>query len=262
MFRGPALRIQCHWPETPGRPRGLLATFDHYRPDRAGFGPAVPVRTALSAGWATLSVTTAANDWFLNADTPRALERLRRFCGKFAVVRAVGFSMGGYGALLFSGAMRTDAVLLFAPQGAVGPARAGWEWRWKAERARLPEGMDALDLHVAEGLRGVALFDPHATEADRRQARLVRKLAPGVGLVALPWAGHPPAATLAPPEGYRDLLLALLDGRLTPALVRARHRAMRAGVPAWRAAMARRGVSVEDQVAAGVPGWGGIEEAD
>lgn len=242
--------------------RGLLVSFDHYRPDRAGFGEVRPVMTALAAGHASLTVMTAANDWFLNDDTPRAMARLHRFCARFAVVRAVGFSMGGYGALLFSGAMAPRDVLLLAPQAGIAPAVVPWEWRWRAARADLAEGVDDLALHLAPGLRGVAVYDPRAARADRLQARLARHLAPGIAVVALPFAGHPPVATTGGAAGHRLLIAALVDGRLDVAFVRDRHRAGRAGAAVWRAGMAARGVSVQEQVAVDLPAGGGIDETD
>ncbi|MGL5010663.1 MAG: alpha/beta hydrolase, partial [Paracoccaceae bacterium] len=82
---------------------GLFVSFDHWRgPARAGFPRTAPVQTALDLGYASLVISTAADDWFLNADLPDLRLALSGFSARYPVVRGIGFSMGGYGALLLS----------------------------------------------------------------------------------------------------------------------------------------------------------------
>jgi hypothetical protein len=202
---------------------GLFVSFDHFRPDRAGFPRMAPVQTALALGFRSLVISSAANDWFLNPDLPALRAALAPLADDHAVVRAIGFSMGGYGALLLSNTLRLSFAALWAPQVSIRPRVAPFETRFRRE-ARLIDGVaDHLRLHVPPNLQGTILHDPLAHPAERKHALAIQALAPDMRIAALPFSGHPPTRVALGGAGYQMLLRAAISGTLTPAMARAMH---------------------------------------
>jgi hypothetical protein len=209
---------------------GLFVSFDHYRPDRAGFPRMAPVQTALDAGFASLVISTAANDWFLNADLPALRAALAPLADEYPVI---GFSMGGYGALLLSDTLRFDFATLWAPQVSIRARLAPYETRFRRETHIINGVADQLRLHVPAALRGVMLCDPFAHPAERKHARAIQAFAPGLQIVALPFSGHPPTHVVMRGGHYRALLRAAITGTLSLQMVRAVHMQERWGCEAY-----------------------------
>jgi hypothetical protein len=65
LFMGQHLRA-WYFPGTSGR---LIVTFDFRKTGRTGFLPANYSNSFARMGHAQLSIKSAANDWFINADT-------------------------------------------------------------------------------------------------------------------------------------------------------------------------------------------------
>jgi hypothetical protein len=224
--------------------RVLIVTFDHWRGSRPGFHPVEPPATALEAGHAHLGIATAANDWFLNADLPALKAVLAPLARRFAAVRATGFSMGGYGALLLADALRPDHVTLFSPQVSIRPELVPFETRWRRDLPAIDPTLDRLDLTVPPDLRGVILFDPFYTRAERLHARAIARLAPGIRLAPLPFSGHPPTGLILAGAAFRRLQAASFDGTLDVQTLRRLHVTVRRTWPVYRQrldeALARR----------------------
>jgi hypothetical protein len=227
VFDGACLRAVCHGQGD----RGIIVTFDHWRGDRAGFPDMRPVQRVLDMGYRSLVISSAANDWFLNAETKELRRALRAFVVQGTVVRAFGFSMGGYGALLFSRALRLRSVVLFGAQASIRREVVPFETRWQREAERLPGALDRLADLVRPGLRGVVLFDPRKHREETLQARALQAMAPGLRPVALPFSGHPPTAMLMAGKAYGGLITQGIRGVVTAADIRALHRAHREVTP-------------------------------
>ncbi len=223
VFDGLHLRATLHG---AGR-QGLFVTFDHWRKDRAGFPAMSPVRAAMAMGFASLVVTSSANDWFLNPDLGALRRALQQVAARYPVVRATGFSMGGYGALLFSRDLGLDHVTLYAPQVAIRQDVAPFELRWRKEAALIDAAEDRLVDQIKPDLRGVILFDPCYTPAERRHARAIQALAPGLVLVPLPFSGHPPMGVIMQAGYFSTLQRASIAGTLQAGDLRTLHRAQR-----------------------------------
>jgi hypothetical protein len=219
VFDGAHLRADLYG---SGRDR-LFVSFDHYRPDRAGFPPTAPVQTALDQGFANLVLSSAANDWFLNDDLPALRAALAAIVPDFSEVRAIGFSMGGYGALLLSDTLRLDFATLWAPQVSIRPRMAPFETRFRREAQAVNGMLDQLHVHVPAGLKGVILCDPFAHPAERKHARAVQALAPAVQIAPLPFSGHPPTHVMMRGGHYREILAAAVTGELTARMIRKVH---------------------------------------
>ena len=225
IFDGAFLRADLYG----GGQAGLFVSFDHYRPDRAGFPAMSPVTTALEMGYRNLVISSVANDWFLNPDLGALREVLCDLTAQFAVVRAIGFSMGAYGALLMSRSLRLSFATLWAPQVSIRQREAPFETRFQSEARKIDRVADQLRLHVDPALQGVMLCDPFAHPAERRHVRAIQVLAPDLGIVALPFSGHPPTRVVMDARVYQRLLRAAITGTVSPAMVRAIHTAHRWG---------------------------------
>jgi hypothetical protein len=217
------------------RAKGLFVSFDHWRKDRAGFPAMPPVATATAMGYASLAIASAANDWFLNPDLFALRDVLAQLAAGYLVVRASGFSMGGYGALLFSQALRLDYVAMFAPQVSIRAAVVPFEQRWRAEAGALDPGLAAVaDRLVAEargGLRGVVVYDPYYAPAEGLHARAIQAIAPGIALAPMPFSRHPPTAVITAARRYGEVQRAMIEGTLTAVDLRRLHRAERENCP-------------------------------
>jgi hypothetical protein len=229
VFDGAHLRADLYG---NGR-EGLFVSFDHYRPERRGFPRMAPVQTALDAGFASLVISTAANDWFLNADLPALRAALAPLADDYPVTRAIGFSMGGYGALLLSDTLRFDFATLWAPQVSIRARLAPYETRFRRETHLINGVADQLRLHVPPGLRGVILCDPFAHAAERKHARAIQAFAPNLQMAPLPFSGHPPTHVVMRGGNYRSLLTAAIAGTITAKMVRGVHVKERWGCEAY-----------------------------
>jgi hypothetical protein len=245
IFDGAHLRAVLARPDPgPGgrfRPHGMFVSFDYWREDRAGFPVMPPVATALAMGYASLVISSAANDWFLNPDAGALRDVLARLAAGYRVVRASGFSMGGYGALLFSRALRMEYVALFAPQVSIRAAVAPFERRWRTEAAMIDTPLAAAEDRLAgvagSDLRGVIIYDPFHSPAERLHARAIQAIAPGIALAPMPFSRHPPTAVITAARRYAEVQRAMITGTLTAAHMRRLHRAERENCPEYLTAM-------------------------
>jgi pimeloyl-ACP methyl ester carboxylesterase len=133
VFDGDHLRAELWVPKTPATT--LYVTFRQRVPDPGSFSDDAPVRRALNQGLAHLRIQSRWNDWFLNAETPALEAALAALRPRFATALALGYSMGGYGALRLARALDLDQVILVSPQFTLDRAILPAEKRY-------PEGKD------------------------------------------------------------------------------------------------------------------------
>lgn len=236
VFAGRHARAICF---NPGAER-LLVTFDNWRKDHVGFPEAAPSKAVMEAGFGQLCVHSARNDWYLSPEVAALREALGRFCAGFAEVRGIGFSMGGYGALLLSKALRLERVVLVSPQVSIFPERYPHDRRYAAEAAGLDPAQDLRGEDIVAGLRGVILFDPLMQRRDAAHARAIAAFAPGLQGVAMPFGGHPAMGAIREARLYGRVLQAAMTGDASVAEFRAIHRAARMASPGYRALMEAR----------------------
>ena len=222
VFDGDLLQARLWLPDRPTT--ALYVTFRQWDPDPGQFADRGLVQRALTAGLAHLHVQSRWNDWFLNPETPALEAALKAARARFMTARALGFSMGGYGALRFSRALRLNQVLLVSPQVSL----------LLPEEDRYPEaaGFDPLagDLatHARPDLKGVVAFDPtHAL--DRLHADRIVALLPGIRPARLSFGGHPGTAAIGQAGGFRSLQRLSLAARLQARDVVQLHRTLRHG---------------------------------
>jgi len=235
VFQSARLRAMCYG---AGRQR-LTVGFDYLRPTRAGFPMRAPPQHMLQTGAAHLIIESAENDWFLNPDLGALRVALARFTAQFDDVAAIGFSLGGYGALLLGRALHLRRALLISPQYSIFPERAPFELRYRHIAARLDPLLDDLDAQADGGLTGCIAFDPRLAPADAAHAALIQARFPGLRAVAMPFAGHPALRLVGEAHLFAKVQALLLRDEITPRALRALHRAARVQAPSYARALAQ-----------------------
>ena len=228
IFDGADLRIVLY----PGDPAQLMVTLDWRRDDKADFSPMNYSMTFARMGFAQLSIKTRANDWFINADTlaaEAALERLRPDYGR---IHALGFSMGGYGALRFAAALGLQSVVVVSPQVSLHPDQAPFENRYLQESARFDPVLGDLSHRAVPDLRGLVLIDPFQP-ADLLHARRITALFPLLQIVRLNFGGHPGFGVIREAGKSWTVHQAAAAASADPAQIIAAHRAGRRHSPGY-----------------------------
>ena len=240
LFDGSHLRAELHNPDR----EVLFVRFDNLRLARDGFPGFDPSDKVAARGLAELSITSAQNDWFLNPDMEPLRQVLHGLTGRYRAVRCIAFSMGGYGALLFSAALRLRHAVLVSPQYSPFPQVPPCDPRYRRYAKGLDPAVGDLGPVMDRSLRGVVLFDPVGNPMDRAQARLILAQLPNMGGVAMPFGGHPATSAMAGTPAARKVRDLAMAGKSDPALYRALHVAARVASPVYqgqmRAALAKR----------------------
>ena len=226
IFAGNHMRALCF---NPGG-RNLRVRLNHRRKGDAGFDTPEPQTGAIKAGYANIWLQTAENDYYLNPDLPGMRRALFAFCARFDQVSAVGFSMGGFGAVLLSKALHLTQAVLISPQRLGFSKVAPFISDDATECSAFSTG-DAAELDgVSPNLRGIVLFDPFAGKGrDRTYARHLGRVVPGLRLVALPGGGHPATVMLGEAKKFGAFQRATFVPDIQLADLRAVHRSARAG---------------------------------
>ncbi|MCF7701137.1 alpha/beta hydrolase [Loktanella sp. M215] len=168
----------------------LCVTFDYRRLDRAGFGPLSPSRQIAAAGHDQLMIATRGNDWFINPDTPALEAVCRPLRASYGAARALGFSMGGYGAFRFSRTLNLGHVVAVSPQVSIAPDMVPFDRRYRQEGRLFDSALGDLTALHDPALQGAILCDS-LNLLDLTHARMLQVLFPALRLIRLPGGGHP-----------------------------------------------------------------------
>jgi len=173
----------------------LIVTFDYRQASRTGFNALRHSSTFARGGFWQLNIQSKRNDWFINPDTTALEGALTSLRGRFDRINLLGYSMGGYGALRFAGALGADKAVLVSPQFSIAPDVVPFEWRYAAEAQDFDPLVGDLRQVAWPGLTGLVLVDPFYS-VDMAHARLISRAFPGIGLARLAFAGHPATSIL------------------------------------------------------------------
>lgn len=206
----------------------LWVRFNARQTATMGFPAPEPQKAAIAAGYASMWVQTAVNDYYLNDDLPDLRRALHDFTARFHHVGAVGFSMGGFGALLLSRALRMRQAVLVSPQRLGFPQAYPFQSDPSVEGAAFWQGGDPALDGVSPDLRGMVLVDPFGGRGrDRAYARHLGQIAPGLRFVPLCGAGHPATNVLHEARLFGRFQQAVLQVEPDPAAIRDIHRRAR-----------------------------------
>lgn len=219
LFDGSALRITGSETDRPK----LFATFDHWRHTRDSFPQYAPLKFALKNGYGHISLQTRQNDWFLNKDTRDVQDFLTTFCSTKESC-AIGFSMGGYGALRFANALRLRRALLLSPQYSIFPDKAPYETGYLKEAAQIDPALDQLEpMDGGVQLEGIIAYDPRLAPVDRRHADQIRTIHTGLKPAALPFGGHPALKHFDGTDVAFQIMRAFIENDLSVGAIRGVH---------------------------------------
>lgn len=202
VFSGRSLRAALH----PGTSRRnlLVITFDFRRTTRKGFSDLAFSSSFARQGHAQLSISCRQNDWFINDETDALEKVLAPLAARFSEARALGYSMGGYGAFRFARALGLSGVIAVSPQSTIVPGAVRGDRRYAAEAQGFDPVLGNLQSRGRRDLPGLILVDPF-NRLDLEHARRITRAFPQVQIVALPFTGHPASKGLG--EAGRGWLL-------------------------------------------------------
>lgn len=230
IFQGAHLRAYCDNPTC----RRARASFDHRLNGRRNFDPPQLFGGVVRHGFASLVIQSAQNDYYLNPDLPPLRRVLRDYVARFDDVSGIGFSMGGFAALLLSKALKCSHVFLVSPMSPSFPKLPPYLGDMGGELAAFdtmdPQGLaGAQELTgISRDLRGVVIFDPHyGQRRDMEYARLIQGAAPAIALLAMPWGGHPASVFLSECDRYSHLQRATFVDEITAPPLKAVQRKFR-----------------------------------
>lgn len=215
-----------------------VVCFEAGRDRMRGFGDTACPGFAARLGLDALMVQTAQRDWFVSHHSPALAQALRAATAAYDEVTATGFSMGGYGALLYSAACHARRVMVVSPQYCIDPARVAFDPARAEKFARIGMAMPRPDEWGDTAVGGFMLYDP-AISADRGHAALIAQAFPAIRAIALPYAGHPASGVLGEIGRMGALATMLVEDRLNVARIRRWHREARRQSAHYRLNIAR-----------------------
>lgn len=219
----------------------LMVTFDYRRTGRTEFSAANHSSGYARQGYGQLSIQSRRNDWFINPDTVALEQTLAAIAARYDRVQALGYSMGGYGALRFARALRLEKAVLVSPQATIAPEAVPFDLRYRAEGRLFDAELGDLAPRALPGLDGFLVIDPFVI-ADRLHAAMILALFPRLRMLRLNFGGHPAIRVLRSCNKawlvQREAALADPKSR-GEAILRA-HRAARRGSAGYWQRLARR----------------------
>ena len=207
VFDGAHLRADLF----KGGNRRLFVSFRQRIGAPGAFDPPRPVLAYTARGYAHLHIQSRLNDWFINPETGALEALLREMAPRYRRIVSMGFSMGGYGALRFSGALNMAQIIAIAPQVSIAPDLAPFDPRYTVEAEGFDTALGDLGQHGNKGLRGAILCDPF-NRMDLRHAGMIRQRFPGLRICRLAGGGHPPTRVLRQGGSFARMQLELVHG--------------------------------------------------
>lgn len=226
----------------PGGSRRAVICFEAGRDIMDGFVPTACPGFAVRAGIDAIMVQSARRDWFLSKGSDHLAKALSAATAAYDEVTATGFSMGGYGALLYSRAARVSRALLVSPQYSIDPRIAPYDPDRHDKFRRIGQDMPRPEEWGDTDLRGVLIYDP-SISADREHAARITHVFPRLRLLALPYGGHPATSVLGEKGQVGKVSIMLVEGRLRLKEIRRRHRMARRESPRYHLHLARAAVA-------------------
>ena len=198
----------------------LLVTFEEAGAVRERPEGGMPTGFALAEtqGWSHLAMMAEGETWFRDPAVFRHFDRLGddAFFEDFDRVLFFGAGMGGYAAAAFSVAAPGSTVLALCPRATLDPAVTGWDPRHRsARRLTFTDRYGYAPAMIEAASRAYIVHDP-AERLDAMHAALFHK--PYVTPLRARWMGARLDLVLERIEALDTLLLAAMEGRLTPAL--------------------------------------------
>ena len=107
----------------------------------------------------TVYVRCAKSRWFQNDEALEVASAIRNRLGPDIRLTTYGVSMGGYGALMFSGPLRAETALAIAPQFSIDPRDVPEETRWRGSANRIGGFIHDLGALTRPEARKIVIYD-------------------------------------------------------------------------------------------------------
>jgi tetratricopeptide (TPR) repeat protein len=138
-----------------------------------------------------INISSVTPDWFQYEEMEIVVDAILRRSSQFPKTILYGFSMGGYGALIFSKALHADIVLACSPQAVIGPGAPPDVARWGDQIARIAEryGFPNDDIRSRISLSSdiIVAYDP--LHSDCNHVRIIEAIRP-IRKLKVPLSGH------------------------------------------------------------------------
>lgn len=199
-----------------GETRRLVVCFSGIGPSDAPPGPEFQRLIAMAPRDHLLFIADPARSWLnrpgLVAEITAVIEAEVAATGATQIC-TLGFSLGGFCAVVIPAFTRVDCAVAFAPQFSVDPALVPAEDRWQDLRDQIPAfTIRNADDYVQPRSHYVVFFGAHRREAPQRN--LVRPR-PNLDLFVIPRTHHNVPQRLKDAGILDQILTACFDHRLT-----------------------------------------------
>jgi len=197
----------------------LVVAFDNLSVvrDRSAARDVWGAKLCREQGWSSLGILSFDANWYRDEELFGFLEDLaaRGFFRQFERVSFIGTSMGGYAACAFAGLAPGAVVAAFSPQSTLKKALVPWEKRFNRGRKQDWSGAYA---DAAEGVqsasRAYLVYDPYVVPDRRHVERLA---GPASVMLEAKYSGHRTVVFLRKAGILKEIMIAAVEGRLTPA---------------------------------------------
>lgn len=209
LYDGKKLKLSTRGPRTDK----LMVTYDFWSKTKPGFGRINPQSSYADRGFTHLHLSARQNDWFLNRETEEVLAVIADFAQGFDRAATIGFSMGGYGAMLVSRVVDFDQALMVSPHINFSEHQYPYETRFPSHIGNLGRALKLNETVIsgppARAACGV-IYDS-SIEGDSYHAEAAGSRFRTAQLVDCVGGGHP-ATTAITRAGLFPLVLDAITG--------------------------------------------------
>lgn len=201
-------QYQCWMEDVSAQTEAAMVALPHVPQGHGFFRYGFGQRYFAKRGIPTIYIRCAKSRWFQNAEALEVAAAIRKRVGATMRLTTYGTSMGGYGALIFSGPLQAETALAIAPQFSVDPEDVPGETRWRGSARRIGGFIHDMKALVHPETRKIVIYDrmsPDRLQFDRLP------IDPSWDVLNLPFASHQTLAFLAETRTL-DLLLSACPG--------------------------------------------------
>ena len=154
------------------------------------------------------------NHWWQSKEMREAIKILEDFGlrERYDYITTYGLSMGAYGALMYSSALKADRVIALAPQYSVNSQVVPFETRWQEDREHIDFIFDDMSKGLAKNSEIVVFYDP-CFEFDKHHVDLLVQHRP-IEHYTMSYATHTILRALNDMEIFAQVMEPLFAGSL------------------------------------------------
>ncbi|WP_428821449.1 tetratricopeptide repeat protein [Microbulbifer sp. MCCC 1A16149] len=190
----------------------VFVTFDNWEakpPAKARFAE----KFVSAAGYSHLHFSCVGNDWWQYKEfLPICKEIGEIIASRFSWRVGYGSSMGAYGALLFSSALKLNKVIALSPQFSIDRKKVEFEARWAKEAERINFIFDDMCRALSHSANILLAYDPNDDDSKHISKFPAQS---NVTKMKLSGAGHPVGIALQQAGMLGQLVSQFLDNSIS-----------------------------------------------